>query len=138
MATAAGGHNFFVNKVMELQESAERFAAMYARRANAIDMTIIVLSVITSGAMWALAADVLPKILGWVGAAISTLVTFLTLYMYASGLQKKRKKALVLYTEITQCLGRIRGAQNIADDEFWETYKRFEANLTSLQYGQED
>jgi hypothetical protein len=130
--------NLFVTRLIELQNSAEECVAKYARTADAIELTIIVLSVVTSGAVWALAADALPKQFGWAGAAISTIVTFLTIYMYASGLQKKRKKALVLHAEITRYLGVIRGIAVIPSDEFWQTYKGFEARLTALKFERED
>lgn len=126
-----------VARVITLQEQAEGFAAKYAKRADGIDNAILIFSVVTSGAMWALAADVLSKLLGWVGAAISTIVTLLTIYMYASGLRKKRKKAVVIHSEITRFLGRLRG-QTVEQDEYWDTYKGFEAELTTLRYGQED
>jgi hypothetical protein len=127
----------YIDRMIGLQDTAEAFAAKYAKRADGIDNTILVLSVVTSGALWAIAADVLPKPFGWAGAAISTVVTLLTIYMYASGLRKKRKKAVVLHTEITRFLGRMRG-QGVNQEEFWDTYKSFEAQLATLQYGQED
>jgi hypothetical protein len=139
MATNADSpKGYFINKMIELQDSAEKYVAKYARMADAIEVTVIILSVVTSGGLWALAADALPKQLGWGGAAISTVVTFLTIYMYASGLQKKRKKALVVHAEITRYLGQIRGAASIADDDFWQTYKDFEGRLVALKFEREE
>jgi hypothetical protein len=127
-----------VQRMNELQIAAHRFLSRTARIATWIEMIILVLSVATSGALWALAADALPKSFGWVGAAVSTVVTFLTIYTYSSGIQQKRKKALVLVTEITQYLGVLRSAPLIPDEEFWNTYKRFENGLTELKYSRED
>jgi hypothetical protein len=126
-----------IDRMIGLQKLAEDLAAGYAKRSDRVDNTILVLSVVTSGALWAIAADVLPKPLRFAGAAISTVITILTIYMPTSGLRKKRKKAVVLHSEITRFLGRMRG-QWVEHDEFWNTYKSFEAQLATLRYAQED
>jgi hypothetical protein len=138
MVSRSGPHGELVERLIAQQSRAEQYVARYAKRADRIELTIIILSVVTSGAVWALAADALPKQFGWAGAAISTIVSFLTIYMYASGLQKKRKRALVVYTEITEFIGHVRGAQFLDESEFWDTYKKFEAELTKLRFERED
>jgi hypothetical protein len=64
--------------------------------------------------------------------------TFLTIYMYASGLQKDRKKALLLHAEITRYLGQIRRMAFIPDNEFRQTYQDFDARLTAPKFERED
>lgn len=123
--------NPLIDMLVALQNSAEQCASRYATLADRIELLVLALSVITSGAVWALAADALPKQFGWIGAIISTVVTFLTIYMYSSGLQKKRKRAIVLSEEITEYLGERRGDPYLNQNEFWIRYKAFEKTLQS-------
>lgn len=137
MATVPPLHPF-VEEMIKLQNSAEQAASHYAKLANRIELTVLALSVLTSGAVWALAADALPKPLGWAGAVISTVVTFLTFYMYSSGIQQKRKRAIVVYEDITEYLGELRGKPYPEPNEFWVRYKAFERSLSKLKLEKPD
>ena len=110
----------------------------YARLADTLEYSVMALSVITSGALWALAADVAPKQLGWAGAVISTIVTGLTIYLYASGLQRKRKKAIVIRKEVGKFLAEVRGNPHLNEMEFWNKYKVYEGLVEELKFGKED
>ena len=95
--------------LIKLYTEAEELKTRYASLAKRIDMNILVLSVMTTGAFWALLSDALPKPLGWVGAIISTVVTGLMLYMYTEGVQVKRKEAIFIFKEVGKFLGEARG-----------------------------
>ena len=60
-----------IGKMIELQNLAEFEASKYANLADRIELMILVLSVNTSGGLWALAMDALPKQFEWQGAGIS-------------------------------------------------------------------
>ncbi len=61
----------FIEKMIERQNLAEIEASKYANLADPIELMILVLWVIKSRDLWALAADALPKQFGWQGAGIS-------------------------------------------------------------------
>ena len=124
--------------VSEVYRQAETLMQYYAKRADRLDGTNIALSVLTSGAFWALASDVAPKRLGWAGAVISTIVTFLTIYMYASGMQAKRKKAAFIFKEVGKFLGEVRGEPYMEDRDFWAKFKVYDALVRALRYEKED
>jgi hypothetical protein len=134
----AGATNHRVETVLRLYNRAHELLKRYATIADRIEVAIIVLSVLTSGAFWALASDLAPKPLGWAGAAISTVVTGLTIYMYASGVQKKRKDALFLFEEIGKYLGEVRGNPHLDEMEFWNRFKVYEGMVKGLPYKKED
>jgi hypothetical protein len=123
---------------IDLYNEIERLLRNFARAGNLLDNSILILSVLTAGAFWALASDALPKIVGWVGAVISTLVTGLTIYMYASGIQRKRKKAQVIFSEMGKFIAHVRSSPNMSDHEFWAGYKFFEAMVNDLKFGRGD
>jgi hypothetical protein len=127
-----------VQQTMDLYNEIERLLRNYARAGNLLDNSILILSVLTSGAFWALASDALPKVVGWIGAVISTLVTGLTIYMYTSGVQRKRKKAQAILSELGKFIARVRSSPNMSENEFWAGYKFFEAVVTDLKFGRGD
>jgi hypothetical protein len=93
---------------------------------------ILVISVITSGGLWLLAAHVLPQAVEWAGAALSTLTTGLALYMYSSGVNKKRQKAIDLHAKVGRFLGQIRGNPDMREEDFWENFKLLEHEVFIL------
>jgi len=126
-----------IDTLMHLYDEADELKRRYANLADRIEMLVLALSVATSGAFWALASDSAPKALGWVGAAISTVVTGLTLYMYTSGVQSKRKKAIFVYREIGKFLGEARGNPNMDGSDFWSRYKVYEGMVRTIPYEKE-
>ena len=79
----------------------------------------------------------LPQPVMWAGAALSTLTTGLTLYLYSSGVKKKLQKAIDLHAEVSTFLARIRGNPQMADDEFWDAYKTLESRIRTLGFERE-
>jgi len=138
LGRADAGATNRVETVSRLYNQAHELMQKYATIADRIEVVILVLSVLTSGAFWALASDLAPKPLGWVGAAISTVVTGLTIYMYASAVQKKRKTALFLFEEIGKYLGEVRGNPHLDEMEFWYRFKVYEGMVKSLPYKKEE
>jgi hypothetical protein len=132
----AGGdvENLRVDKTIELYDNLERQLSRFAGRASVIENVILAISITTSGALWLLAAQVLPQATAWAGAAFSTLTTGLTLYLYSSGVNKKRQKAISLHAEISRFLARIRGNTGMSEEEFWDTYKALETQVRTLSF----
>jgi hypothetical protein len=135
---SAGQGDWRITHALELYNQCEELLKRYAKTGNFLDNTILIFSVVTSGAFWALASDALPKLLGWIGAAISTLVTGLTIYMHTSAVNQKRKKAQLVAQELGKFVAQIRGNPNLPDPEYWVHYKFFEAKIMELRYGRGD
>jgi len=122
---------------VRLYERLEEQLSVFAKRGNTIENTILVISVFTSGGLWLIAAQVLPQATTWIGAVFSTLTTGLTLYLYSSGVNKKRQKAIALHSEISEFLGKIRGNPEFDDSDFWNTYKPLEHKIRTLSFERE-
>jgi hypothetical protein len=129
--------DYYLAQTIPLYQSLEEQLAKFSRYGNIIENTILIISVITSGGLWLLAAQVLPQATTWAGAALSTLTTSLTLYLNSSGVNKKRKKAIELHSEVSIFLARIRSNPNMTDSEFWDTYKPLQHKVRTLGFERE-
>ena len=69
---------------------------------------------------------------------ISTVVTGLTIYMYSSAVQKKRKKAVIVYKEIGEFLGEVRGNPHLDEMEFWNKFKVYEGMVETIPSAKDD
>ncbi|AWB58199.1 hypothetical protein [Colwellia sp. Arc7-D] len=127
----------YLDSTISLYAKIELQLKYFANRGNAIQNTLLVIGVLTSGGLWLLVAQVLPQVLMWLGAIFSTLTTGLTLYMYSSGVNKKRQKAIELHSEVSDLLGKIRGNPKLTDNEFWPIYKDLEHKIDTLMFGLE-
>jgi hypothetical protein len=136
---AVPGFEWRVQQVSSgLYDQIQPLVKKYASRSDFIEVTILVFSVLTSGAFWALISDTIPKAMGYAGAAVSTVVTFLTIYMYSSGLNTKRKTAIFIFKEIGKFMADVRASASMSEQEFWTKYKPFEGMIMDLQYRRVD
>lgn len=74
------------------------------RQHRRIELTILVLSVLTSGALWILIAQSFEKVAAWGGAAISTLVLILMLYQRTLGPDHRLEQLRNLQKRIDELL----------------------------------
>jgi hypothetical protein len=119
--------------INELRE-AEAFTSTTSKKLNKIELTIMILSVITSGALWLLISNVFNQLMVWIGAIISTIVTGLTIYMEMSQLKKKRIDGLRLRRELMNFLAELRsGAMDDDAERYWRDLKRFQDELKYLK-----
>ena len=126
-----------LNITIKLYESLENQLSQLAGKANTIENVLLSISVVTSGGLWLLAVQVLPQTTTWAGAALSTLATGLTLYLYSSGVNKKRERAIDLHSEVSRFLARIRGNPKMEEGKFWESYKLLEHKIRTLCYNRD-
>jgi hypothetical protein len=97
---------------------------------------ILALSVLTSGALWLIVSHSAPKGTEFIGATISTLVTFLTIFLYASGLEAKRRGCLQLYKDIGEFIAQLRVDPNFVDEQQRvDKFKKFEFELRKIRFG---
>ena len=77
----------------------------YVRAHDVIEYSTLILSVITTGAIWLLVGEILPHIASWGGALVSSAVTVLTIYSLTVGFSAKRRSALELRTVVSRFVG---------------------------------
>ena len=120
---------------VELHRWMGNICAQFARRNYRIEMTILVLSVITSGGIWVLIGASFPQTAAWFGAAFSTIVTFFTIYQLSFGPKQRVRKAYEIYEAIAREVARVRGGSSSAFDStaFWDNYKALEVEVTKLE-----
>jgi len=124
-----------LDDILKLYHSAEREIEKCAKWITRINYTVLALSVLTSGALWLLTSHIAPQGTELIGAIISTLVTFLTIFLFMSGLESKRKSYLEVYKNIGNFVAYYRSTENVEDSVYWGNYKNFEFELRRIQSG---
>jgi hypothetical protein len=116
-----------------LADFIEKQMKFLSKRVNFLEITVFVMSIITSGALWLLVGEIIPTIMTWVGAIINTLILIITGYVKIMGLNKKRDTVMELHKEVYQLLGEIRGSK-IDNPEFWDRYKNLQRRSRALNF----
>lgn len=130
-------NDYRLETTLHLYSKVEALVAGTATLAKRLDFGVLVLSVLTSGSLWLLISDVLPKSTLWFGAIASSLTTGITLYMSTTGINRTRSRALALHGRVAKLLARVR-AGSIEDGDFWDEYKNLEHEFTECQYARSD
>ena len=84
-----------------------------------IELTVLIISVVTSGTLWTLLTQSLPSVAAWVGAISSTLVALFTAYQSSLGPKQKIEPLLKLYSQIGMQIANFEEGQRIS----WGNYK---------------
>ena len=116
-----------------LHRATSSLLAINTRRNYEMELTILFLSVFTSGGLWVLLSAALPKIAGWCGAIFTTVTTGLILYQQMLGPKHKVPEIYNLYQEIGKELSSLRGTSHFNCTLFWDRYKFFEFQLDKLE-----
>lgn len=124
-----------LTKALELYEQLEGLIVRTANRADLLRNSVLVLSVITSGSLWLLISETLPKGALWFGAIASTVVTIVTLYLASAGVNRMREQALTLHTAVARFIAEIRSRPLMGEAEFWDRYKAIEDDIFRLRHG---
>jgi hypothetical protein len=97
-----------------------------------LQVTVLAMSALTSGALWILVGLALPVTGSWVGAALSTLVTALTLYQLTVGPGREVEQLNDLYEQLGRSLAHVW----IDPHNFsWHQFKGFESRYVKLGLG---
>ena len=120
--------------VLESYHAVREILRRFSARRKLCGVSVLILSVLTSGALWLLVGETLPKAILWLGAVLSTLTTAITSYVYWSGMLQTIASSLALYKVIGKFLVRLR-SEAVPDNEYWEKVKSFEFELERLQAG---
>jgi hypothetical protein len=123
-----------LNEVLSLYHAVEKDLVRTANLAKALEMTVLTLSVITSGSLWLLLSERIPQSMLWLGAVASTLTVGITLYLGTTGLNRKRTQILDLHGRLGELLAEVR-THAIDEKLFWSIYKQLEHQLRVIQHG---
>lgn len=115
-----------IDIMVELHRETGKLVSTLSKSNKCIELTVLILTVLTSSGLWILISLSLPKIAAWAGAIISTIIMFLTLYKLIFNVSAKVKKALSLYGDIGSYIANIRSNIDFNYRSFWDKYKYFE------------
>ena len=130
---AGDDHQIRMKRVHALYNQVGEYADRWAKQAKIIEISNLILTILTSGAFWALASDALPKPVGWIGAVISTVTTFLAIYLLSSGLNMKTKSALRLHSKVGTFLAEIYATPDYSESKYWNNLRLFENEIRRLK-----
>jgi hypothetical protein len=100
-----------------------------ARKADrAIDLLILLLSVITAGALWSLVSNSAPAVSSWIGAICASVVSLLSGVQNTIGPKKKLEQLQPKFQSLAVALGRFRDGRPAG----WSDFKHYLAEMESL------
>jgi hypothetical protein len=120
----------------ELIDELDRLIRSYAKQNDYVDYAILVLSTVTTGAIWLLVGQILPIAAAWVGAIISTVVTVLTILSLTVGFSRKRRQAIDLREDISRFVAEQQ-MRNFRSDFFWPKHSKYKHELVRLIHGRD-
>lgn len=123
-----------IDILLPLHRIADRLTTYITNKNYKIEITILSLSVVTSGGIWVMLSASFPSLAAWFGAAFSTMVTGLTIYQLTPlGPKTHVEEAYAVYQSTVIELGLLRGGATFDSAEFWDLcYKRVEPQLRKL------
>jgi hypothetical protein len=121
--------------VLVLYDQVAEILRRFSTRRRLYGLSVLVLSVLTSGALWLLVGQIVPKTILWLGALASTATTAITLYIYSSGMIQTIAISLTLYRSIGKFVAQLR-SEPVSQADYWDKLKGFEFQLERLRTGQ--
>lgn len=122
--------------IVQLKDINQRVVKVIKQSASKnrlLELLILVLSTLTSGSLWIMLSQSFPKPLTWIGAALSTVTTGLTLYFYLENPRAKRDEALFFQKEVLSYLASVRSSPFVSMEDHWQTLKEFQHRLSRLE-----
>ena len=103
-----------------------------SRTDRLLQMAVLFISALTSGALWILVGVALPIIGTWVGAALSSVVTALTLYQLSVGPGREVEQLNDLHEQLGRSLAHVWSDHHSFS---WHHFKGFESRYVKLGLG---
>ena len=119
-----------LDALLNMYQKASQFSVGLSRSIRRLEISIITLSAVTTGSLWAAIGKISPEITTWLGAILATLLTILAMYKKAFNPEKRYKDALALYGDIGRELANVR--TNFDYYQFWGTYKELQVRLLGV------
>ncbi len=126
-----------IDRALSLYNEVERAVATKANLGKRLEFISLASSVLTSGSLWLLLSEAIPRPVLWFGALASTLTTGITIYVGTTNLNRYRSRALGLLKRASKFLAKVR-SKELRDNEFWDNYKFIEVTLRDIQHGRND
>jgi hypothetical protein len=104
-----------------------------SKASRKIEILLLIVSILTSGALWILLSISLSKLTLWVGAIFSTITSGLNIFQIAFGPKKEFNESLNLYRDIGNELAHMRASKEIDETRFWDQYKAFETRKIQIK-----
>ena len=127
---------WMIENTMGLLQQIQGLIHPWSRRIKILSFVSLVLSVLTSGALWLLLSDVVPIQTLWFGAIASTITTLIFAYIKGFAVERQRDQALDIHDDILKFLARLRATPDYSEKRFWDEYKAIEARMYRLQHGE--
>ena len=122
-----------IRYVAKLHRAAQELVERVAQSHYRIEVLRLVLSVLTSSAIWILLGASLPQTAAWFGASFSTIIGGLAIYQFTLGPKRRIQEAYSLLRDIGKELATLRGHTEFDQLEFWQRYESFEFRLKKLE-----
>lgn len=112
---------------------AQTIAGIASTRWGRFEVSILALSLVTTGSLWGLVSDLLPTATLWVGAVLATITAFLSAFSKFTNYHAIMGKALRLNADINELLGRIRAKPDMSQEQFWPAFHKLKTKLQHLE-----
>ena len=99
-----------------------------------LELALIVISGLTTGALWTLVAGLAPTVFAWAGAILSTAATILAAYKKLMGPEEAYQQAAELYRKTGQMIADILSNPKFDSHEFWHAYKFITADKIRIDW----
>ncbi len=103
-----------------------------AKADRILQVAVLAMSALTSGALWVLVGLAAPVAGAWVGAGLSTLVTGLTIYQLTIGPSRELEQLNELYAEFGRSLAHVWSDTHSFS---WHQFKHLESRYVKLGLG---
>lgn len=122
-----------VDELVAFYRGARRIARGASTRWSRIEISILLLSAITTGSLWGLVSDILPSVALWIGAILATATAIISGYSKWANDHSTMGEALSLHAAIGEFLGQVRASPGMTQQEYWPRHKELETKLHELE-----
>ncbi len=118
---------------MNLYDETYRIIQQSSRRGKTVETLGLLISILTTGTLWMLISEAIPRVVLWFGALASSVTTALNIVPFFRDFPKKRMEALTLCQEIGQFIAAVRASEDVLSEDYWASLKRFETKIADLK-----
>jgi hypothetical protein len=126
-------HETAVSKLTEFYDLMGDLLIRTIRRSRRIQLAVLILSVVTTGTLWSLIATNFSNIAAWIGATITTLLSFANLYQATIGPERRIKEIQSIYDDAGEYLAVLVASQVFDYEKFADKLRRFESRVRSIE-----
>lgn len=121
-----------IDELVRFYNGARRIARGASTRWGRTEVSILILSAVTTGSLWGLLSNALPAVTLWAGAVLATSTTIVSAYSKYTDDHSTVGEALAIHAEIGEFLGKVRASPTMTQEEYWPRHKKLETSLHDL------